>query len=614
MPSKLRLRGSSAIGRALYLLPDRPRKKLLLLVLVQLFLGCVDLVAVGLVGVLGTLAVAGVQSSQLGSSGTVGRALDVLGLAGLPVQAQVAWLASVTALVFISRTIASIYLTRRALHFLGVRSAEASADLVDRLLEQPLTFLQTRSLQDFIYAVTTSANALVLGVLGTIVVMAADSSMLVAMAFLLLWVSPLVALVAGALMAILVVILHRLTTLKAHTLGTQGAHLDVGSRELLVEAISTYRDMQVRGSRGFYADRIRDTRLAAAYVAAELTFLPNVSKYVLEAAVIVGAFVVGGLEFALEDAQRAVGVLSLFLAAGMRLAPAVIRIQQGGIALRGNLGQATHALALSAELGATESDAQHVVPVFTTAHDGFVPSVQLQGVSYRYPTAPSHAISSLTLKIEPGALVALVGPSGGGKSTTTDLMLGVLEPDEGAVSLAGVAPKAAEARWPGAVGYVPQDVWLVEGSIRRNVTLGFPESGVPDAAVWEALEAARLESFVRSLPEGLDSWVGERGARLSGGQRQRLGIARALLTRPKLLVMDEATSALDAETEHEVTKTLAELHGTVTVVVIAHRLAVVRDADVVVYIADAAVRATGRFEEVRATVPDFDHQAALLGL
>ena len=161
---------------------------------------------------------------------------------------------------------------------------------------------------------------------------------------------------------------------------------------------------------------------------------------------------------------------------------------------------------------------------------------------------------------------------------------------------------------------MPQTVSLVHGSIRENVALGLPPDVIDDELAWEALERAHLAEFLRENREGLDTKIGERGFRLSGGQRQRLGLARALYTRPKLLVLDEATSALDAETEQSIIQTLSELEGEVTTVTVAHRLATVRQADVLLYMQDGVIVATGTFAEVRAQVPDFDRQAALLGL
>ena len=170
------------------------------------------------------------------------------------------------------------------------------------------------------------------------------------------------------------------------------------------------------------------------------------------------------------------------------------------------------------------------------------------------------------------------------------------------------------AKWPGAVSYVPQDVVIAGGTIRENVALGYPSEAATDELVMSALRIAHLDNFVAELPQGIDTQVGERGAKISGGQRQRLGIARAMFTRPHLLVLDEATSSLDSETEANISDAIHALRGSTTVVMIAHRLSTVRNADIVVYLSEGTVKAIGNFDEVRMVVPDFDRQAKLMGL
>ena len=195
-----------------------------------------------------------------------------------------------------------------------------------------------------------------------------------------------------------------------------------------------------------------------------------------------------------------------------------------------------------------------------------------------------------------------------------DILLGVLNPDNGSVLVSGLPPLLAVAKWPGAVSYVPQDVVIAAGTIRENIALGYPMKEATDELIMGALKVAHLDEFVASLPEGIDTQVGERGARISGGQRQRLGIARAMFTRPHLLVLDEATSSLDGETEASISEAIHSLRGSTTVVIIAHRLSTVRNADKVVYLSKGKVLATGTFEEVRQAVPDFDQQAKIMGL
>jgi ABC-type multidrug transport system fused ATPase/permease subunit len=218
------------------------------------------------------------------------------------------------------------------------------------------------------------------------------------------------------------------------------------------------------------------------------------------------------------------------------------------------------------------------------------------------------------MHIKPGNFVAIVGPSGAGKTTLIDLLLGVLVPDAGTISISGVTPSEAVKKWRGAISYVPQDIALSNGTIRENVILGYPSISATDELVMAALRIAQLERFVRDSEAGLETFVGERGSRLSGGQRQRLGIARAMLTKPRLLVLDEATSSLDGETEADISLAINALRGSTTILMIAHRLSTVREADLVVYMEEGRIVSLGTFEEVRSAVPKFQIQAKLMGL
>lgn len=599
------------IRRGLALLPPEKRPRLFLLVAVQVLLGFSDLLAVAMVGVLGTVAVTAIESREV--DGLTGRLLDVLGLGGRSTQGQVAALGIAAALLMLSRTAVSIALSRRALHFLAARAADAAAAVVARLLSQPLTFIQLRSSHETQYAITAGVNALTVGILGTLVMILADAAMLLALGVMLLVMSPVVSLLLLSVLVGMTLLLQRYTTQRADALGRESALADTASRRLLTEALSTYRDALIRGSRPRYVQEIRDIRVRAASVAADMTFLPGVSKYVMESTVIVAALVVGAVQFTLSDAETAVGALAVFLAAGTRLAPAMLRIQQGVFTIRSYVGQARPALDLMDALPPGAPLPTEPAP-FAVSHEGFHGRIEISNAQFSYAEGSEFSLQDWNLLLPEGALLALVGPSGAGKSTAADLLIGALTPQAGGVTIDGISPQEIVHEWPGAIAYVPQDVWIVDGSIRQNVALGFDVSEVPDTALWRALEAASLADYVRTLPQGLDAVVGEWGTRLSGGQKQRLGIARALVTSPKVLVLDEATSALDAQTEHDVTGAVRALHGKVTTVVIAHRLATVREADVVQYFAEGRVVAEGTFDEVRAQVPDFDAQATLLGL
>ena len=230
---------------------------------------------------------------------------------------------------------------------------------------------------------------------------------------------------------------------------------------------------------------------------------------------------------------------------------------------------------------------------FNTEHHGFEGNLNLEKVSITYPSKLSKALNGISLVVDSGQSLAIVGPSGAGKTTLIDVLLGVLPPDEGQILISGKSPLDAISEWPGAMAYVPQDVRIANGTIRDNVALGFPAEIASDELVWKAIRDAQLEDFVKTLPQGLDTQVGERGARISGGQRQRLGIARAMFTRPKLLVLDEATSSLDGQTEADISAAIHGLHGSVTIVMIAHRLSTVLNADLVIYMAEGDILAKG---------------------
>ena len=210
--------------------------------------------------------------------------------------------------------------------------------------------------------------------------------------------------------------------------------------------------------------------------------------------------------------------------------------------------------------------------------------------------------------------MAITGSSGAGKTTLVDILLGVLKPTNGNVYISGVDPLLAFQTWPGATAYVPQDIVVVNGTVWDNVALGFSHDLLHETYIWDALKLAHLDNYIRSLPEGLLTQVGERGHKLSGGQRQRLGIARALYTNPSVIVFDEATSALDGETEANLSQTISGLRGDMTIIMIAHRLSTIRYADQVIYLEDGVALCQGSFEEVRSAVPSFDRQAKLMGL
>ncbi len=223
----------------------------------------------------------------------------------------------------------------------------------------------------------------------------------------------------------------------------------------------------------------------------------------------------------------------------------------------------------------------------------FEREIRFDRLSYQYPGQEDHALRDVSLAIPKDASVGFVGPSGAGKTTIVDVLLGLLDPTEGRVLVDGVDIQERMVAWQRKIGYIPQSIYLTDDSVRGNVAFGMGDDEIDDDAVWAALEAAQLRDMVEGLPDGLDTMVGERGVRLSGGQRQRIGIARALYHNPEVLVMDEATSALDNQTERQFVEALERLQGSHTLVVIAHRLSTVRNCDTLFMLDEGRLVARG---------------------
>ena len=602
---------NSTVNRSLRVLPRSDRPKIIAVVALQIGLGFLDVLGVAAFGVLGALAVTGVQSQQPGNR--VSGVLHFFKLSEFTFQQQIAVIAITAASILVIRTILSIFITKRIYYFLSRRGAVISSNLIARLLSQTLLQVQARSTQETLYSLTAGVGAITLGVLATAITIVSDISLLLIMVLGLFLVDPTIAITTILFFGSLGIVLYFSMNKKAQYLGLEYSHLNIKSNEKIIQVLDSYRESVVRNRRNYYAREIEKYRLNLADVLAEMQFMPNISKYVIESGLVIGAVLIAGAQFLLQDARHAIATLAVFLASGTRIAPAIMRLQQNAISIKSGIGSAIPTLQLIESLEGACAISE-VSDELVTKHSNFKSEVGVDSVSLTYPGKEKPALKNVTFAVSEGESLAIVGPSGAGKTSLVDVLLGVLHPDNGKVLISGGTPLDTISKWPGAISYVPQNVTVSNGTIRENVALGFPAEVATDELVWAALEIAQLQSFVKALPLGLETPVGERGTSISGGQRQRLGIARAMFTKPKLLVLDEATSSLDGQTEADISEAIESLHGKVTVVVIAHRLSTVRNAKQVIYMSDGEIRAAGSFEEVRKAVPDFDRQAQLMGL
>jgi ABC-type multidrug transport system fused ATPase/permease subunit len=602
---------SNIFYKALSVLSISDRRKTLVVLVVQILLTALDLIGVAVVGLLGALAVSGVQSQVPGNR--VFSVLEFLSLNDNSFQFQAASLAILATGILAARTLFSLLVVRKTIFFLSRRAAKLTSELTNRLLSQPLTTIESRPFQETVYTLTVGVPAILLGIISNTILITSDATLLLVMFLALMFVDPILALCTLLLFGGVGILLNKIVNTRARSLGSRQTELTIKSNSKIIEILSSYRELVVRNRREYYVKEIGAVRFDISSILGEMTFMPNISKYVIELTLIVGALFISAIQFLLNDASNAVATLSVFLAAGTRIVPAMLRIQQSLITVKGNIGIAGPAIEMLENLTLSSvSDSSRVV--VETSHQGFVPEIVMKKVSYTYPNAEKASVLNVSIEIPPGATIALVGSSGAGKTTLIDVLLGVLPASSGQVLISGLEPIETFSTWPGAVAYVPQNVFIANSTIKENILLGYSDSMVQEALIWDALDMADLSNFVKSLPRGLDTAVGENGSNLSGGQRQRLGIARALLTKPKFVVLDEATSSLDGESEAAITETFLNLPGETTLITIAHRLSTVRNADKVVYMSNGAIQAVGTFDEVRSVIDDFDSQARLMGL
>ncbi len=311
--------------------------------------------------------------------------------------------------------------------------------------------------------------------------------------------------------------------------------------------------------------------------------------------------VVLALLFSGRAPSEVLAFVGLFAVATVRLLPSAMRITSAVNFIKANAGSID---TLAREL----SDIPPPAPRACIAAHRISPNaidITFDSVWFQYPNAAGPSVTNLSIRISSGERIGIIGPSGAGKSTLIDLLLGLVEPTKGQVLIGGRQLKDNLKEWHQTVGLVPQTIYLLDASIRQNIAFGVPESQIDDSAVNRSLDAARLKSFVDSLPDGLATRVGERGVRLSGGQRQRIGIARALYRDPTVLVLDEATSALDNDTEREFVEAIKDIDRSTTVIVVAHRISTVSHCDRIIRLVDGHITASGTPAEVLgAAIPD----------
>jgi ABC-type multidrug transport system fused ATPase/permease subunit len=582
--------------RILNILNTKEKRKISLIIVVNIFLGIIDLIGVAAIGLLGALTVVGFGAS--GKSDSLIKITEFFRIDDLNFQYQIAVIAVVSSSAFIFRSLVSIYINKKILLYLARKGATISTEAFAKILNNSVVYIKQRSTQDYNYLLSEGVYSLTIGTLGNIANIFSDLVLLFILVIALtvydFWLSVIVFTSFG----MLIYILLKLTSENAHKIGRTEAFLTTKSWLIVSESLTSFKELFVSNRLQTNLKNFGEIKVLNSEAAALRQFLPLQSKYLVETFVIFLAVLVSAIQFILQDVSSAVSSLAIFLGAGFRIAPAMLRINQGINQYKISFKSTENTLQLLEELKDIKP-LESKITLFNVSHTDFTGSVFMKNVTYNYPGQAKPAIKNISLSIQPGSSVAIIGPSGAGKSTLVDILLGLIKSNNGEVLISGRLPVEAIKLWPGAISYVPQAVKLANKTIYENILLGLSPSKDKEDFVFKALEKSQLLDFVDSLENGLETLVGELGNKISGGQAQRIGIARALLTNPELIILDEATNALDIETEDKISKALNSLKGKVTTITIAHRIDSIINSDLIIYLKNGEIVASGKFDQIK---------------
>jgi len=577
------------------------------LVVARSALAFLDIAAIAAIGYLAT---------SLGSiaSGGVGQKVEFAGISLPAVTSEtVPLLTAMIIALFVLKALLNIFLSGWAVFFVAKIESKAAKQISEISFKGNLAAARKYSREEMMYAVTAGTSNAFNSLLNSVNSIFSEGVLFISLIIMgLMFVdssATLSALLYFGTVAVGIQFVIGPLTLRAQVKNFESSiELSTSISNLL----AVFRELTVSGKKGKFLGDINSAKIISTNNAAKSSFLLTLPRHIIEVALILGIslFLLGQLLSG--DIASSAGTIGIFLAGAFRLTTALLPLQASFLAIKTALPSAKMAHDILRELPElVKREANNLNPDEQITHVEQPIGAVFENVTFAYPDSSSPALLNLNFTIEPGSQTALMGPSGAGKSTIADMLCLLLSPTSGRV-IQITNSSEIELSIGGRVSYVPQKPGMVSGTILENVALGFEPESVDREEVLSALEAAHLGTLIRDLPQGIDTSLGKLKDSLSGGQMQRLGLARAIYSKPNLLVMDEATSALDAESESEIQKTLEEMRGRVTVVVIAHRLNTIQHADKVILLEGGKVTDSGTFKELISRNPSVEKVVDLM--
>ncbi len=493
----------------------------------------------------------------------------------------------VTMLVYIFKNIYLAWMTNITFRFTLSMQRSISTRLMRAYMNQPYSFFVENNSAELlrnINADTSNFREVIINCLNIL----SNALLCLALFIYLVRTNWKITFLVAALILICFALVYFLTNRRMRELGREKQKIHGKIIQTLQEAFQGIKEVKILRRQNYFVDAYEQNYEKSAKVAAKNNILSVLPKYVIEAVAFCAILLCLAIAVVIQGGYSSlIGQLSVFAVAAFKLLPAVNAIY----------AYVSTVLYHKASVDLVYRDiveADRLQKAYEEKRRNnagiknieFQKCITLTHVHFNYDKGTEEVLSDVNLTIEKGQSVGIMGKSGGGKTTTVDVILGLLDPQAGNVEVDGQDIQLYKNEWLAHIGYIPQSIYLADTTIRENIAFGVPESEIDDLRIREAMKEAQLTEFVETLPKGEYTEIGEAGVRLSGGQRQRIGIARALYNNPEVLVLDEATSALDNETETTVMEAIDSLHGKKTLIIIAHRLTTIRNCDVIYEIAD----------------------------
>jgi ABC-type multidrug transport system fused ATPase/permease subunit len=515
----------------------------------------------------------------------------VLDFLGNPTQNKLVFIALGTLVgIYIFKGLFLVFLAWYQTNFAYSLSSHLSSKLLRGYMAKPYSFHLGKNSADLIQNLTGEVSQLT-GATSNLFMLITEASAIVGIMILLVAVEPMGALTVILLFGLLAVIFHRLTKKKLLAWGSERQVHDGFRYQYLLQSFGGVKDIMLLGKARYFTNRFQYHNTASFNLNIKYATLQHIPRLWFEVVGVIGLVILMvSLIYQGRPLAAIIPTLAVFVAAAFRIIPSLNRMVAAVQTIKYAEPSINRLHTENLDLKDLGEEVA-IEPLF------FKDRIQLQDVHFNYEGTEDDFLK-VDLSIPVGKTIGFIGKSGSGKSTSVDIILGLLKPVSGKVLVDGIDVHDNIRAWQNQIGYVPQTIYFLDDTLRNNIAFGLNSDDIDESAVLEAVKLAQIEEFVQSLPEGLDTVIGENGVRISGGQRQRIGIARALYHKPTVLVLDEATSALDNATEDGIMNSIAALHGEKTIIIVAHRLRTVAMCDQLFLMEKGKVVKTGSYAEV----------------